>query len=153
MKDIKRVFQYHGAEHKSIFAYENGEELTIENAKKYKTYHARCGTSFLILVLLISIFIFTVIYPFLPRFEMVPRILRSLIYIFIKIPLLLPIAGISYEIIKFASKTNNLIFRMIVTPGLWLQRITTSEPDDSQLEVALCSLKKVLELEKNAQGV
>ena len=93
---------YHGAEHKSIFAFEAGDELTVQNARKYSTLHPRCGTSFIITVLLISIFIFAAIFPFMPALPGIPGLVRNLVYILIKIPLLLPIAGISYEFIRLA---------------------------------------------------
>ncbi len=143
--DIKRVFQYHGAEHMSIFAFANDLPLTIESARKFKTFHPRCGTSFLFLVLAVSFFVFIMIFPFLPKLPEMPKILRHLVYIGIKIPLMLPIAGISYELVKLAGKYDkNPIMRLISMPGMALQHITTSEPDDDQLEIALLSLKKCL---------
>lgn len=149
MGDIKRVFMYHGAEHKSIFAYEAGDELTVENVRKYSTLHPRCGTSFILIVLLISIFIFSALFPLLPKFPDLPKYLRNLIYIFIKIPLMMPIAGISYEIIRLSGKKpNNPILRIISAPGLWMQRITTNEPTDDQLEVAISALKAAIETEE-----
>lgn len=148
MEDIKRVFQYHGAEHKSIYAYENGEELTVENARKYTTLHPRCGTSFIIIVLLSSILVFMVVFPFLPQFHP-NRWINALIQVAVKLPLMLPIAGVSYEFLKWSSKhMDNPVIRMLVKPGLWLQLITTREPDDEQLEVALVSLRKALWREK-----
>lgn len=135
MKDIRRVFEYHGAEHKSIACYEAGEELTVENVKKYKRFHPRCGTSFLLIVLIISILVFSVI-----QFSWGNLLLRAALKI-----LLLPIVvGISYEIIKLAGRYDNIVTRIISAPGMWLQRFTTAEPDDSQIEVALASLKPVL---------
>jgi len=148
MEDIRRVFQYHGAEHKSIFVYENGEELTVENARKYTTLHPRCGTSFIIIVLLSSILVFMVVFPFLPEFHP-NRWINALIQVAVKLPLMMPIAGVSYEFLKWSSKhMDNPIIRTLVQPGLWLQLITTKEPDDEQLEVALISLKKSLWREK-----
>lgn len=133
MKDIQRVYQYHGAEHKTIFCYENGEELTPENARKFKRFHPRCGTSFLLIVLVIGILVFS----FVTWKNVAVRILLHL--------LLLPVVvGISYEIIKFAGRHDNSVMRFLLAPGLWLQRLTTREPDDSQLEVAIESLKAVL---------
>lgn len=150
MKDIKRVFQYHGAEHMTIFAYEDGKELTVENVRPYNTFHPRCGTSFIMVVLLTSIFLFSAIFPFMPKFPEMHKIFRNLIYIAIKIPLMLPIAGASYELIKLAGKkSESKLLRLTVLPGLWLQRITTRRPDDSQLEVAILSLKKCLWREAN----
>ena len=134
MKDIKRVFQYHGAEHKSIFAYEQGLELNLENVKKMGRLHPRCGTNFMFVVIAISIAIFS--------FVGIRNVwLRSLVKIAV-FPLM---AGISYEIIRFAGKHQNGFTRAMVWPGLMMQKITTKEPDDSQIEVAIASLKAVLE--------
>ncbi|MDI3542896.1 MAG: hypothetical protein PWP57_499 [Candidatus Atribacteria bacterium] len=131
MKDIKRVFQYHGAEHKAIFTWENGEELTPKNARKFTTLHPRCGTNWLIIVLIISIFIFS----FLGRPGLVMRIVSRLLLI----PL---VAGLAYEAIKILSRhQDNRLAYILTLPGLLLQRITTQEPDDSQLEVAFAALK------------
>lgn len=134
VKDIKRVFQYHGAEHKSIFAYEQGIELNVENVKKMGRLHPRCGTNFMFVVIAISIAIFS--------FVGIRNVwLRSLVKIAV-FPLM---AGISYEIIRFAGKHQNRFTRAMVWPGLMMQKITTKEPDDSQIEVAIASLKAVLE--------
>ena len=134
VKDIKRVFQYHGAEHKSIFAYEQGLELNLENVKKMGRLHPRCGTNFMFVVIAISIAIFS--------FVGIRNVwLRSLVKIAV-FPLM---AGISYEIIRFAGKHQNGFTRAMVWPGLMMQKITTKEPDDSQIEVAIASLKAVLE--------
>ncbi|MCX7714491.1 MAG: DUF1385 domain-containing protein [Clostridia bacterium] len=133
MKDIQRVFEYHGAEHKSISCYENGEELTVENVRKHSRFHPRCGTSFLLFVMIVSIILFAL----LPRTGVLLRMGMRL--------LLLPIvAGISYEIIKIAGKSTNGCVRALTKPGLWLQRLTTREPYDSQIEVAIESIKSVL---------
>ncbi len=138
-KDIRRVFEYHGAEHKSIACYEAGEELTVENVKKYKRFHPRCGTSFLLIVLIVSILVYSLI-----QFSWGNLLLRAALKI-----LLLPIiVGISYEIIKLAGRYDNFFTRILSAPGLWIQRFTTREPDDSQIEVAIASLKPVLP-EKN----
>lgn len=134
MKDIKRVFMYHGAEHKTITTYEKGLELTVENARKNKRLHPRCGTSFLVFVMIVSIIIFLIIPKGLSWYE------RALF----KILLLPVVAGVSYEIIKFAGRHDNWFTSLISKPGMWLQYITTREPDDSQLEVAIESLKAVL---------
>lgn len=134
IKDIKRVFQYHGAEHKSIFAYEQGLELSVENVRKMGRLHPRCGTNFMFVVIAISIAIFSFV-------GIRDAWLRSLIKILV-FPLM---AGISYEIIRFAGKHQNAFTRAMVWPGLMMQKITTKEPDDSQLEVAIASLKAVLE--------
>lgn len=137
MGDIQRVFQYHGAEHKSIFAFEAGDELTIENVRRYSRLHPRCGTSFLLIVMLVSIAVFSLIPKFWPFY------LKAGSRIF-----LLPmIAGISYEFLKWsATHDNHPLVKMIITPGLALQRLTTREPDDSQLEVAIRSMNVALEV-------
>ncbi len=147
LKDIRRVFQYHGAEHKSIHVYEKGEELTVENARKYSTVHNRCGTAFILLVLVFSIFLFTVVFPFLPRDLLGSRIITNAFYIIIKIMLLLPIAGASYEIIRLGERIDNPVLKLLLLPGLWMQKLTTREPSDDQLEVALVALKRTLEKE------
>lgn len=138
MKDIKRVFEYHGAEHKSIACYEAGDELTVENVKKYTRLHPRCGTSFLLFVMIVSIILFS----FLPRTTILPRILMRL-------ALLPVVAGISYEIIKLAGRSKNKCVCLLTKPGLWLQKLTTREPDASQIEVAIESLKSVIPEDKN----
>jgi len=148
MKEIRRVFQYHGAEHKSIHAYEKGEELTVENARKYPTLHARCGTAFLLLVLVFSIFLFTAVFPLLPKDIIGNKILTNVFYILVKIVLLLPIAGCSYEFIRLGEKYDNPVLRTLLLPGMWLQKLTTREPSDDQIEVALVALKKTLEKEE-----
>ena len=153
MKDIKRVFQYHGAEHKSIYAFEAGEELTVENARKHTTLHPRCGTSFLLFLVLISILVFSVVFPIfgLAKFSEIP-ILNHALMVVAKIFLMFPVAGLAYEFIKYsACHMNNPIFRVLVWPGLVLQKLTTREPDDEQLAVALASLRQVLRLEKGAE--
>ncbi|MBF8983744.1 DUF1385 domain-containing protein [Lutibacter sp. B2] len=133
MKDIKRVFQYHGAEHKTIHCYESGLPLTVENARQFTTLHPRCGTSFLVIVMVISMILFSMIgWP-----SPVVRILSR----FILMPI---VAGISYEIIKWAGKSKSKIVRFMSYPGLLMQKLTTNEPDDQQLEVAIEALKNVL---------
>jgi uncharacterized protein YqhQ len=148
MQEIKRVFQYHGAEHKSIHAYENGEDLTVANARKHSTLHSRCGTAFLLLVLVLSIFLFTAVFPLLPKDLIENRILTNALYILVKILLLMPIAGMSYEIIRSADKLDNPVLNAVLLPGLWLQKLTTREPTDDQIEVALVALRKTLEREE-----
>lgn len=138
MEDIKRVFQYHGAEHKTIFCYEAGEDLTVENVKKQKRLHPRCGTSFLILVMIVSIILFSFI-----------SAENAIIRVLIRLLLLPVVAGISYELIKFAGRHSGVIVRIISAPGMWLQKITTNEPDDKQIEVAIEALKAVLTGDKN----
>jgi uncharacterized protein YqhQ len=152
LREIRRVFQYHGAEHKSIHAYEKGEDLTIENARKYPTLHPRCGTAFILLVLVFSIFLFTAVFPFLPADLLGNRILTNVFFILVKILLLLPIAGCSYEIIRLGDRINNPILNTLLLPGLWLQKLTTREPTDDQIEVALVALKRTLEKEESWAG-
>jgi len=142
MKDIKRTFQFHGAEHKTIFCYEAGLELTVENVKKQRRFHPRCGTSFLILMVLVSILISFFIDPlFLLAFGFVPQML---IRILIKLLLLPLIVGIGYELIKIAGKHDNWLTRIISAPGVWLQHITVLEPDDSMIECAIIAMKEVI---------
>jgi uncharacterized protein YqhQ len=148
MNDIRRVFQYHGAEHKSIHAYESGEELTVENARKHPTLHSRCGTAFLLLVLVLSIFLFTAVFPILPKDLFESKIVTNAVYILVKMLLLMPIAGISYEIIRLSGTLNNPVLNAFLLPGLWLQLLTTREPSDDQIEVALVALKKTIEKEE-----
>lgn len=133
-KEIKRVFQYHGAEHKTIYAYENGEELTVENVRTHTTLHPRCGTTFMFVVIMISIVVFAFAGWHNP-----------LINILLRLALLPVISGISYEIFKLAAKSDSKLVRLISLPGLMLQKLTTQEPDDSMIEIAIASLKAVLE--------
>lgn len=136
MADIQRVFQYHGAEHKSIFTFEAGEELTVENVRKYSCLHPRCGTSFLLIVMLVSILVFSLIpkaWPFYLKGGS-------------RIVLLPIIAGLSYEVLKWTAKHDgNALVRMLIAPGLALQRLTTREPDDKQIEVAIKSMQVALD--------
>lgn len=142
MKDIKRTFQFHGAEHKTIFCYEAGLELTVENVRKQRRFHPRCGTSFLILMVLVSILISFFIDPlFLLAFGFVPQML---VRILIKLLLLPLIVGIGYELIKIAGKHDNWLTRIISAPGVWLQHITVLEPDDSMIECAIVAMKEVI---------
>lgn len=142
MKDIKRTFQFHGAEHKTIFCYEAGLELTVENVRKQKRFHPRCGTSFLILMILVSIFISFFIDPlFLLIFDFVPSTLFRVLIKFLLLPL---IVGVGYELIKIAGKHDNIITRIISAPGVWLQHITVLEPDDSMIECAIAAMKEVI---------
>ncbi len=150
MNDIKRVFQYHGAEHKSIYAFEAGLDLTVENARKQSTLHPRCGTSFLLFLVLISIVVFSIIFPVFGLTELTSnKFLNHVLMIFIKMALMMPVAGISYEFIKMcACRMDNPLFKAMIWPGMVLQNLTTREPTDDQLEVALASLRQVLRLEK-----
>ena len=135
--DIKRVFQYHGAEHKTIHAYENNDPLTPQEAKKYTTLHPRCGTSFL----MVSMIIMIILYSFLGRPSFLVRFASRI--------LLIPVVvGVSYEFLKFsAGNLKNIFVKILIAPGLWLQKLTTKEPDEKQLEVAIEALKAVLEEE------
>ena len=143
LADVKKLFQYHGAEHKSIHAYEAQKELTVDNARKYPTLHPRCGTSFITFVLLTSVVVFTLVLPLLvSRFSYIGA--SQIELIILKLFLLLPIAGLSYEWIRIANKKENLLFTVLNYPGLLLQKITTKEPTDDQLEVALAALKRVI---------
>lgn len=137
LKDIRRTYQYHGAEHKSIFCYEKCLELTVENVKKQKRFHPRCGTSFIFIVLLISILGTAILYSLVDFSSLWLRVVAKLLIL----PLLV---GISYEIIMFAGKHDNVLTRILSAPGLWMQRLTTREPDDSIIEVAIVSLKTAL---------
>ena len=133
MKEIHRVFEYHGAEHKTIACYEAGDELTVENVRKYTRFHPRCGTSFMILVIIISIFLYAV----LPWTSTGMRI----VYKLCMFPLLV---GISYEILKWAGRSDSVLSKIVSQPGLWMQRLTTFEPDDSMIEVAIAAVTPVL---------
>ena len=132
-KDIKRVFEYHGAEHKAIYCYENDLDLTVENARKFKTQHPRCGTNFLFIVMFTSIILFSFFGWPNPIIRIVMRI--------VCVPI---VAGISYEIIKLLGKYNNILTKIVAYPGMMLQKLTTKEPDDKQLEVALKALDAVI---------
>jgi uncharacterized protein YqhQ len=140
MKDIRRVFEYHGAEHKTIYCYENQEELTVENARKYTTLHPRCGTNFLFIVMMVSILVFS----FLGWPGIIARIVSRIVFLPV-------VAGVSYEVLKIVGKSDSGIVHALIYPGLLLQKLTTREPDDSQLEVAIAALKGVLEEGKEAE--
>lgn len=149
MKDVYRVFQYHGAEHKSIATFEAGLDLTVENARKFTTLHPRCGTSFVFFLILVSIVLFSAVFTLVPVGVGLPTILRHIVAVLFKVALMLPIAGISYELIKLSGKCSDQWWaKMMSAPGMMLQKLTTKEPDDQQLEVALSSIKAVLFLEE-----
>jgi uncharacterized protein YqhQ len=139
--DIRRVYQYHGAEHKTVYAFENGDPLTTTAVQKYSTFHPRCGTSFLMTVMLISIGFYMLIpvTTFWARFA-------------VRIALLPVIAGVSYEIIRFAAKHRGSLFALITAPGLWLQRITTKPPSDEMALCAITALDQAMALEKERGG-
>jgi uncharacterized protein YqhQ len=140
-KDIRRVFQYHGAEHKVVFNYESGQPVTVENAQKFVTFHPRCGTSFMLVMLVIAMIVYALIpvdgfwIKFAVRLAMLPLII-----------------GLSYEIIRFAAKRQGTLMGLLSAPGLWLQRITTQPPDDSQAAVAIHALQGAMELEQKQGG-
>jgi uncharacterized protein YqhQ len=140
-KDIHRVYEYHGAEHKTVYAFENGEPLETATVQKYSTYHPRCGTSFLMTVMIISIVVYTLVpvTTFWARFG-------------IRIALLPVIAGVSYEIIRFAARHRGSLFALMTAPGLWLQRITTQPPSNDQAECAIIALDQAMALEKQRGG-
>ena len=133
-KDIKRVFAYHGAEHKTIFCYEHGKELTVENIREERRFHPRCGTSFLVLMLLVSILIGFFI----------PATLNKWVLTAIKLAIMPLVMGIGYELIKFCGRHDNWLTRIIAAPGLWFQRITVLEPDDAMIECAIAAMKEVI---------
>jgi uncharacterized protein YqhQ len=140
-KDIRRVFEYHGAEHKVVWAYEKGGPVDVATARTCPRFHPRCGTSFLLVVMVIAM----LIYMFLPFHSFAMRFVGRL-------ALLPVIAGVSYELIRFAAKSQGMVWRWAAQPGLWLQRITTLEPDDSQLETAIKAIETAMELEKSRGG-
>ncbi len=144
LAEVRRVFQYHGAEHKAISTYEAGEELTVENAGKKTTLHPRCGTTFLVMVALVSIAVFTVLGSFLPR-PPGGRLVENLGFFVMKLPFIPVIAAITYEIQRlFARYCTTGPLRLLLLPGFWVQKITTAEPEQAQLEIALASLQATL---------
>lgn len=139
-RDIKRTFQYHGAEHKTIFCYEAGMDLTVENVKKCRRFHPRCGTSFIFIILFINILVSSILCIIFPNIDNIP-----LVWSLIKIVVVLPIVtGISYEFLRYAGTHDNLLVKICSAPGLWMQRITTKEPDDAIIEVGIASLQAAL---------
>jgi len=141
MKDIRRVFQYHGAEHKVVFNFESGTPVTVENAQKFTTFHPRCGTSFLLVVMIVSI----AVYAFIPFDTFLMKFVSRIV--------LLPvIAGLSYEMIRFAARRRGSVLALLTAPGLWLQRITTKPPSDDQAEVAIRALEGAMALERKQGG-
>ncbi len=139
MKDIRRTFQYHGAEHKSIFCYEKGLELTVENVREQGRFHPRCGTSFMILMLVVGVII-SILIP----------IANPLLRTVVKLALIPLVVGVGYELIKLAGRKDNLFTRIVSVPGLWLQRLTVFEPDDSMIECAIAALKAVIPEDEEA---
>ena len=139
LKDIKRLFMYHGAEHKSIFCFENGEELTVENVRKQKRFHPRCGTSFMFVMIILSILLsatISILFPVVTE--------NRTVWMLVKLSLVPVIMSIGYEFIKYAGCHQNVLVKVLSAPGLWMQRITTKEPTDDIIEVGIASLKAVL---------
>ncbi len=151
LPDVRRVFQYHGAEHKAIFTHEAGLPLVVDNARTRSRFHPRCGTSFLLIVIMVSVVLFGVTL----RYPIADSVVADhLLKILIKIPLMFPVAGLSYELIKLSGKhyERSRLARAFSTPGMWLQKITTREPSDDQLEIALISIRKTLWRESLGDG-
>ena len=154
IKDVKVLFQYHGAEHKAVHCYENRENLDVKNMKKYSTLHPRCGTAFLMFVLVVAILTFSIITPIIlmifPQLLNINTFPRKIILFLIRLSLLPLIAGISYEFLKFSAKYGHKpIIKIFITPGLLMQKITTKKPNKKQIEVAIVAVKKILQLEKS----
>jgi len=141
LKDIHRVFEYHGAEHRVVFNFESGQPLSVENAQRFQTFHPRCGTNFLFVVMAMSL----LVYPLLPVAGFWPRLI-------LRVAMLPLIAGLSYELIRFAAKRQGQLLGWLSKPGLWLQRITTQPPDDSQTAVAIAALEGAMVLEQKQGG-
>ena len=141
MKDIRRVFEFHGAEHKVVFNYESGLPVNVQNAQSFQTFHPRCGTSFLMLLMIVSL----VIYPFIPVDGFLPKLA-------IRLGLLPLVIGVCYEMIRFAARKPGMFMRVLTAPGLWLQRITTKPPSDDQAAVAIHALEGAMALEKSQGG-
>lgn len=139
MKDIKRTFMYHGAEHKTIFCYENGLDLTVENVRKQSRFHPRCGTSFMFVMIIISVILSSAVSVAFPGLRDV-----TVVWMAIKLLILPLVMGLGYEFIKYAGRHENLLVKILSAPGLWMQRLTTKEPDDSMIEVALAAFKAVI---------
>ncbi|MGN0467189.1 MAG: DUF1385 domain-containing protein [Acutalibacteraceae bacterium] len=139
MKDIRRTFMYHGAEHKTIFCYEHGLELTVENVRKQCRFHPRCGTSFMFVMIIISVLVSSAISVAFPHLRDI-----TALWMLIKLLILPLVMGLGYEFIKYAGRHDNLLVKILSAPGLWMQRLTTKEPDDSMIEVALAAFKAVI---------
>ena len=139
MKDIKRTFMYHGAEHKTIFCYEHGQELTVENVKKQSRFHPRCGTSFMFVMIIISVIVSSAISMAFPGLRD-----NTAVWMAIKLLILPLVMGLGYEFIKYAGRHENIVVKILSAPGLWMQRLTTKEPDDSMIEVAITAFQSVI---------
>ena len=148
MKEIRRVFAYHGAEHKAIATHEAKEPLCVENARAKSRFHPRCGTAFLLFVIVVGVLLYMLVLPLLPPLAE-PSWLNQVLLVLLKIALLLPIAGLSYEAIRLSARFGrNPLVRVLIAPGLWLQRLVTREPTDDQIEIALVSLSTALARER-----
>lgn len=139
MKEIKRVYMYHGAEHKSIFCYESGEEMTVENVRKQSRFHPRCGTSFIFVMIILSILASSVVALVFPSLTQIRPV-----WICVKLLIMPIVMGLGYEFIRYAGKHDNLFVKILSAPGLWMQRITTAEPDDSMIEVGIAAINAVI---------
>ena len=139
MKDIKRTFMYHGAEHKSIACYEAGKELTVDNVRNCCRFHPRCGTSFIFVMLIFSIIFSTILSKIFPAIAQI-----RVLWMFLKLAFIPLIMGVGYEFIKYAGRHDNLLVKILSAPGLWMQRLTTKEPSDDIIEVGIESLKAVI---------
>ncbi len=152
MKDIKRVFMYHGAEHKTIFCYEKGLPLTVENVRKQKRFHPRCGTSFMILMILISVIFSTVLQMIFPSVYTI-----KWLWVLAKILMIPLICGVGYEVLKICGRYDNLLTRIISAPGMWLQRLTTKEPEDDMIEIAIAAIiacePEIPDVERNDDNI
>ena len=152
MPDVKRIFMYHGAEHKSVHCFEKGFPLEVAPTRLQSTAHPRCGTSLILLVIAVSIVMFALVLPHVPSVSD-NTIIQSLFLLALKVPLMLPIAGVAYEFQRAAAKNpKNWLIKIFISPGMLMQRLTTSEPTDDQLEVSLSALRKTLWREKNMQS-
>lgn len=139
MSDVKRLFQYHGAEHRVVYNFESGKDINVRNSQSFPTQHPRCGTSFMFIVLLSAIIVFSIIDTFIIKFTGDINLFSRLAF---HLPMMPLVAGISYEFIKISSRNNNLFFKVLRRPGLWLQNITTRQPDDEMVKVAISALEK-----------
>jgi len=139
MKEIKRVYMYHGAEHKSIFCYESGEEMTVENVRKQSRFHPRCGTSFIFVMIILSILVSSVVALAFPSLTQIRPV-----WICVKLLIMPIVMGLGYEFIRYAGRHDNLFVKILSAPGLWMQRITTAEPDDSMIEVGIAAINAVI---------
>lgn len=139
MKEIKRVYMYHGAEHKSIFCYESGEEMTVKNVRKQSRFHPRCGTSFIFVMIILSILVSSVVALAFPSLTQIRPV-----WICVKLLIMPIVMGLGYEFIRYAGKHDNLFVKILSAPGLWMQRITTAEPDDSMIEVGIAAINAVI---------